>query len=494
MADATASPLPAAPASDSAEAVQARKQSNLAYTFMSLGHVQREAMSVFYDFCRIVDDIADDPDKPDADKATELGAWREDIQACYRGAANLTLAREMAPVIEQFQIREADLLAIIDGVSMDIGNRRYETFDDLRQYCYGVASAVGLVSVRIFGCTDPRIDEFAEALGYALQFTNILRDVVEDYQEMGRVYLPQAEMRAFGVSEQDFDSPADNDNCRRLFRLCHYRCKHFFNKARRLLPAGDRQKLKAALIMGAIYEDILDRIAENDFRLTAQRTRLSKGRKLHLVWRTLRELKQPLPARRAPGKALVWGGGIAGITAAIELGEQGYTPVLLESKAYLGGRAHSLSDAPTGLTLDNGQHIVMGCYTAFLRLMERLGINHKFARQARLRVPYVSPGGQWSELAAGDTFAPMHLIGGLLNFGALTRADQISIAAFGARMRMGAQPADHQTAESWLREHGQTDGAMRALWEPFCVAALNEPTRTACAQLLFETIKRSLFG
>lgn len=494
MADATANPLPAAPASDSAEAVQARKQSNLAYTFMSLGKVQREAMSVFYDFCRVVDDIADDPDKPDADKAAQLGAWREDIRAAYAGSSQLTLAAELAPVIERFNVREADLLAIIDGVSMDIGGRRFETFDDLRQYCYGVASAVGLVSVRIFGCTHPRIDDFAETLGYALQFTNILRDVVEDYRDMGRVYLPQEEMRAFGVTEADFDNPADNENCQRLFRLCHYRCKHFFNKARRLLPASERQNLKAALIMGAIYEDILDQIAANNFRLTGERVRLSKRRKLHLVWRTLRELKRPLPVQRAPGKALVWGGGIAGITAAIELGQQGYTPTLLESKSYLGGRAHSLNDAPTGLTLDNGQHIVMGCYTAFLQLLDQLDIAHKFERQDRLRVPYVSPGGDWSELAAGGSAAPLHLLGGLFNFGALSSQDRIAITLFGARMRLGAQPADHQTAESWLLEHGQTEGAIRALWEPFCVAALNEPTKTACAKLLFETIRRSLFG
>lgn len=494
MAEATATPIPAAPASSSAEAVQARKQSNLAYTFMSLGKEQREAMAVFYDFCRVVDDIADDPDKPDEHKTAELSAWREDIRAVYAGSSQLSLARELAPVIRRFDVREADLLAIIDGVSMDIGGRRFETFEDLRQYCYGVASAVGLVSVRIFGCTDPKIDEFAETLGYALQFTNILRDVVEDYRDMGRVYLPQSEMRAFGVREEDFANPADNENCRRLFRLCHYRCKHFFNKARRLLPASDRQKLKAALIMGAIYEDILDKIAANHFRLTGERTRLSKGRKMHLVWRTLRELKRPLPIARAPGKALVWGGGIAGITAAVELGQQGYTPTLLESKAYLGGRAHSLNDAPTGLTLDNGQHIVMGCYTAFLQLLERLGIDDKFERQARLRVPYVSPGGQWAELAASDSAAPLHLLSGLFNFSALSSRDRMAITFFGAKMRLGAEPADHQTALSWLREHGQTDGAIRALWEPFCVAALNEPTKTACARLLYETIRRSLFG
>ncbi|MGE9295998.1 MAG: hydroxysqualene dehydroxylase HpnE [Puniceicoccales bacterium] len=494
MAQATANPIQATPAVDSPEAKQARKQSNLAYTFVSLDRDRRDAMSVFYDFCRVVDDIADDPERSDEDKARQLGAWRKEIIACYEGAEKLSLAAEMAPVIKRFNVRQEDLLAIVDGVSMDIGNRRYETFDDLRKYCFGVASAVGLVSVRIFGCTHPDIDEYAETLGYALQFTNILRDVVEDYRDMGRVYLPQAELRAFGVKESDFSDPANNENCRRLFRLCHYRCKHFFNKARRLLPASERGNLKAALIMGAFYEDILDKIAARDFRLTGERVRLPKQRKVQLVIQTLRGLKRPLPVRTAPGKAAVWGGGIAGITAAIELGQQGFTPVLLESKAYLGGRSHSLTDAPSGLRLDNGQHIVMGCYETFLQLVDRIGVEHKFTKQERLRVPYVSDGGEWSELAAKEIPAPLHLLGGLLAFGALTRRDQLAITTFGAKMRFGAEPADNQTALSWLKEHGQTEGSLRALWEPFCVAALNEPLKTACARLLYETLRRSLFG
>jgi len=494
MAEVTVSSLPPAPSADSPEAKQARKQSNLAYTFVSLDRDRREAMAVFYDFCRVVDDIADDPGKPDGDKIAALAAWREDIEACYRPGAPLSLATELAPVIRRFDVRRQDLLAIIDGVSMDIGERRYETFDDLRQYCFGVASAVGLVSVRIFGCVHPQIDAYAETLGYALQFTNILRDVVEDYAEMGRVYLPQEELRAFGVREEDLANPADSERCQRLFRLCHYRCKHFFNKARRLLPASERRNLKAALIMGAFYEDILDRIAGNGFRLTRERIRLPKQRKVQLAVQTLRGLRRPLPTRREPGRAVVWGGGVAGVTAAIELGEQGFTPTLLESKAYLGGRSHSLTDAPSGLRLDNGQHIVMGCYHAFLSLLERLGVDHKFTRQDRLCVPYVSPGGEWSELAAKEGPPPFHLLGGLLNFEALSTNDRFAIMAFGAKMRLGGEPADHQTALNWLREHGQTAGAIRALWEPFCVAALNERLETACARLLHETLRRSLFG
>ncbi|MEM9227277.1 MAG: squalene/phytoene synthase family protein, partial [Verrucomicrobiota bacterium] len=252
--------------SDSKEAVQARKKSNLAFTFMSLEPERREAMAVFYDFCRIVDDIADDPDRPDDWKQQQLDAWRADIEACFRSQPGpLTLAAELQPIIHRYEVKKEDLLAIIDGVGMDIGGARFQTFRDLQRYCYGVASAVGLVSIRIFGCTHPQTPAFAEALGYALQFTNILRDVVEDRVEMGRVYLPQDELAAFGLTEDDLLDPAQNPACERLFRLCYYRCKHFFNQARRLLPASERQNLKAALVMGAFYEDILEKIAAGGF-------------------------------------------------------------------------------------------------------------------------------------------------------------------------------------------------------------------------------------
>ncbi|MBC2595346.1 FAD-dependent oxidoreductase [Ruficoccus amylovorans] len=481
--------------SESKEAVQARKKSNLAFTFMSLEPERREAMAVFYDFCRIADDIADEPGRTDDQKRAELDAWRKEIESCYRvDGVPIKLMAEMKPVIDRYGVEKADLLAIIDGVSMDIGGARFASFEHLRRYCYGVASAVGLVSIKIFGCTHPRTPEFAETLGYALQFTNILRDVVEDKVKMGRVYLPQDELAALEVSEDDLANPAANPACQKLFRLCYYRCKHFFNKARRLLPDSERQNLKAALVMGAFYEEILEKIAAGGFALTVERTRLSKPQKLRLLWRTLREAKRPGRPRSLPGRAAVLGGGVAGITAALELGLEGFTPHLYEARTYLGGRAHSLTDAATGLTIDNGQHIVMGCYTGFLKLAELLGITDKLERQPSMRVPYVSPGGRWSELAAQPLPAPFNLLAGLFKFSELNTADRLAILRMGLVMRLEAVPADDETAAHWLRRHGQTAGSVRALWEPFCVAALNEPTSTASARLLHETLRRSLFG
>lgn len=538
----------AVPGSQTAEAAAARRSSNLAFSFLSLDSGQRQAMRVFYDFCRRVDDVADDRERPDADKAAELAQWRREVTlACQQagvptsaanvsasvaGAANVSTGAaagqradavgrqpagaatgqnnpgatvadyalslrycgEMVEVIRRYRLREADLLAIVDGVSMDIGSPRYETFEDLRAYCYGVASAVGLCCVRIFGCTSERIDAFAEALGYALQFTNILRDVVEDYVEMGRVYLPQAELRAFGVKEADLAAPADNERCRRLFALCHYRATHFFAKARRLLPEEDRDKLKAALVMEAFYRDILAKIKASDFRLTQKRVRLGKGRKFALLLRSLWQGRRPVPACQQPCRVAVLGGGVAGISAAIGLGAEGFTPVLYEARPQLGGRAHSFTDASSGITLDNAQHIAMGCYDAFIGFLRRLNIAHKFSAQSAIRVPYRSAGGRQTALNAPNLPAPLHLLVALVGLKAITWQDRFAIIRLGAVIRFGREPAAELTAAQWLRKHGQSKGAINALWEPFCLAALNTPLETSSARVLAETLRRSLLG
>lgn len=483
------------------QAVAARKSSNLAFALRSLEPRRRHAMEVFYDFCRVVDDIVDDGDDADSVRAQKLDEWRSVIRGVCGGAtdghfpdATESLASQLARVIQEFELPSDDLLAIVDGCAMDIGSRRYETVDDLRQYCYGVASAVGLVSIRIFGCTHPDTRAYAETLGYALQFTNILRDVVEDRAEMGRVYLPQAELRAFGLTEADLDAPADNPNCQRLFRLCYYRCKHFFNKARRLMPESERHNLTAAFVMAAFYEAILEKIRESGFRLGDARIGLSKGRKISLLLKTLRQAKRPLPPKAKPGRVLVWGGGISGMCAALELGRQGFTPVLLESRSRLGGRAHSLTEPKSGLVLDNGQHILMGCYHAFLRFIDTLGSRDRLASASELRVPYSKADGGFSVLAAGALPAPLHLLSGLMRFDALDGADKLAIIRLGSALRLSGAPKPDLTARAWLDQHRQTPGAIRALWEPFCVAALNESLDSASATLLWETLKRSLFG
>ncbi|MGF1452395.1 MAG: squalene/phytoene synthase family protein, partial [Opitutales bacterium] len=492
MAEFISSDSPAPPPSAAPEAVAARNQSNLAFALRGLSPERRAAMCVFYDFCRRVDDIADDPALPAAEKCAQLEAWRRALRACYEGG-DPGPAAELCPVFQTYNVPLEEPMAIVDGVAMDISERRFETIDDLLHYCWHVASAVGLVSIRIFGCDVTATREFAITLGYALQLTNILRDVVDDYRTMGRVYLQQAELRAFGVEEAALADPRQHVGAQALFRMCHYRCEHFFAKARRLMPTGERRNLGSALVMAAFYQDILRVIRRRDFRLGPGRIKLGKARKIQLMLATWREKDRPVQPLAPPRRVAVWGAGAAGLAAALEAGRRGHTPVLLEGKGHLGGRAHSYRDARTGRTVDNGQHILMGCYKAFLRLIDLLGTGDQLHVAPRLAVPYRTQRGD-SRLAAVDLPAPWHLLGALFNFRELSWNDRFAILSFGAALRLGNRPSPGTTADAWLDRLGQTSGAKRALWEPFCVAALNEPLDTADAGLLHETLRRSLFG
>lgn len=449
-------------------------------------------MCVFYDFCRRVDDIVDDSGWRDGRKTAELERWRANLRACYEGG-DLGPLEEMQPLLQRYEVPLEEPMAIIDGVAMDIGNPRYETIDDLLRYCWHVASAVGLVSIRIFGCDVSATRAFAIHLGYALQLTNILRDVVDDYRTMGRVYLPQMELRTFGVAEQDLADPSEHAGARALFRMCHYRCQHYFAKARRLMPAAERQRVGSALVMAAFYEDFLRVFARRGFRLGTRRLKLSKARKVWLLLRTFRELDRPAEPMAPPNQVCVWGAGAAGLAAALEAGRRGHTPIVLEGAAQAGGRAQSYPDRHSGQWVDNGQHILMGCYEAFLGLLDLLGTTDQLDKADRLAVPYRSAGGE-SHLAALELPAPWHLLGALVAFRELRWRDRAAILCFGLRLRLGERPQPAETAGSWLRRWRQTPGALRALWEPFCLAALNEPLMTADAGLLHETLRRSLFG
>lgn len=473
----------------------ARRKSNLAFAFLSLDREQAWAMTVFYDYCRETDDIVDDPEVPVSERFRKLSQWREAIHQIEAGQTpHWEHARDLARVVRLFQVPVRHLHEILDALSLDLEPRRYETVDDLRRYCYGVASAVGLVCIRIFGCRHPDAPAFAEELGYALQFTNILRDVVEDYHEYGRIYLPRDEMAAYGVEPAMLAAPDEHPQCQRLFRLCYFRARHHFNAAHRLLPPSDREKCKAALVMGAFYEEILETLRKRDFKLGNLPYQLPKWRKLTLFGSVIAQLAKAPPRKARAGRVAVLGGGIAGMSAATALAREGYSVDLYEARNFPGGRAHSLRDNASGLNLDNGQHIMMGCYRAFLTLAEMLGVAGRLDPQDRLRVTYAYPGDGRSTMEAWSLPAPAHMLGALLNFPEIIWEDRASIVRLGAMVRGGVRPAPHLTATEWLEENAQTPGTMRALWRPFCVAALNEEPEEASARLLFETLRRSLFG
>ena len=161
-----------------------RKKSNLAFAFFCLDKERAKDMEIFYAFCRLMDDIADEPARAAPEKRAELASWKGEISRIYGGSKDLSpLGGEMADVRG---IPQEYIQAIIDGVMRDTVDEPFRTFEDIRNYCYGVASAVGLASIYIFGFKNPRTKLYAEALGYALQFTNILRDVAYDMSTQNR--------------------------------------------------------------------------------------------------------------------------------------------------------------------------------------------------------------------------------------------------------------------------------------------------------------------
>lgn len=474
----------------------ARRKSNLAFSFLCLEEERRLAMADFYDFCRQADDIVDDPDRSDAEKQARLDQWRQEIAACYRPGdiPKTPLGVRLRDIIHRYAVPREPMEAILDGLQMDIGSRRFASFEELRRYCYGVASAVGLVCIRIFGCRHPHSERYAENLGYALQLTNILRDVVEDITEYGRVYVPQDEMQALGVTEEMLREPWKHWACQQLYRQLAFRARHYFARAHRYLVSEDCQALEAARIMSAFYQEILHRLEANGCRPQQKKVKLGKAKKVQLLLHTRQSVRRPHRSSRLPGTVAVLGAGVAGMAASVALAREGFRVVLVEARKQVGGRAGSFVDSSSGLVLDNGQHIAMGCYREFLQLADWLGVREKLRAQERLDLTFVGGDGQRSTLRAARWPAPWHLLAALVGCRGFSWGDRVAILRLGLHLQNGPPPGAAETVGSWLERLQQPPNTLRLLWKPFCLAALNEPLETASARLLHSTLRRSLFG
>jgi phytoene synthase len=241
------------------------------YAFLILTAEKRRAIIAVWDFCRAVDDAVDKP--PDAaHAAAALARWRAELAACFEGERPTTpQGQQLQPFIHRFNLPRGSFADLIDGVEMDLNTRRYQTFDDLYQYCLRVASAVGLISIEIFGYQDPRVRDYAVDLGVALQLTNILRDVSADLAA-GRLYVPLEDLERFGCTEDDLRAETaragrgvGTERVRQLLAYQAQRARLYFERAREMLPRSETRRLAAARIMGAIYLGILTRIERADY-------------------------------------------------------------------------------------------------------------------------------------------------------------------------------------------------------------------------------------
>lgn len=266
-------------AAPSAEEITRRSKSNLALAFIALPRERRQDISLFYAFCRVVDDLADEPDLPLEERRTGLQRWREALRAPAEDEPSLAPA--VRELIAKYSLNPEHFSEIITGCEMDLAGARYGTWEELRAYCYRVASVVGLISIEIFGYRDPRCREYAVELGLALQITNILRDVGEDYRNGGRIYLPAEDLARFGYTEEELARGVRNEAFLQLMRFEAERAHGFYQKAVAALPVGDRRNMVAAEIMRSIYGAILARMESDRFRVFDQRYRLTRWEK---VW------------------------------------------------------------------------------------------------------------------------------------------------------------------------------------------------------------------
>ena len=271
---------------------------NFYYAFRTLPGRQRRAVHATYAFCRTCDDIADD-DLPLEDKERLFAHIREMLLQSRNGTADDPIFVALRDAAETYSIPAHYFEEVIQGVELDLTQSRFDTFDELRAYCYKVASAVGLICIEVFGYTDPSAREYAVDLGIAMQLTNILRDLRED-AERGRIYLPRDELAKFGYSEDELFAGVVNDPFRRLMQFQADRARRYFASGRRLVPLLSPRSRACVRVLHDLYSRILDRIESADFDVFKERISLGDREKLLLMaklW-ALSLIPITLPLRR----------------------------------------------------------------------------------------------------------------------------------------------------------------------------------------------------
>lgn len=262
-----------------------REAGNFYWGFISLGYHERMAIYALYNFARQVDDEAD---TVGLDNLPErLATHRQRISRAVAGEyGDDPILRVLSEAIERYQIPERELQMLVDGVETDYHKARYANFDDLRAYCYLVASVVGRMCVRIFGFSDPVALERADDLGLALQLVNILRDVREDAVEMKRVYLPQDELAHYGIPESSFVTGDIADGWADFVTHHIARARSFFESGYEVLRYIPRRPAACVGTMAGIYGELLKKIERDPALPLRKRAALSKTEKLRVVVRS----------------------------------------------------------------------------------------------------------------------------------------------------------------------------------------------------------------
>lgn len=303
-----ANPAPAAPlqlrtAFGICRHITRKAARNFYYAFLVLPRRKRDALSAVYAFMRHADDISDDPALPIPEKRERLKAWLDALHRVVGGEpTDDPILMAVALSQSRYNIPVELLEKLVYGTAMDcvIGDAStdgspavlYRTFSELYDYCYHVASVVGLVCIKVFGYRDPAAEPLAEKVGVAFQLTNIIRDVKED-AAMGRIYLPQEDLDRFGVAASTFRDAANTTALQALLAFEAERARQYYTAGRELIPLVDEQCRPALWCLIEIYRQLLEKIAARNFDVCSQRVRLTPAEKLRIVakalWRRITE-------------------------------------------------------------------------------------------------------------------------------------------------------------------------------------------------------------
>jgi 15-cis-phytoene synthase len=266
------------------EGVARREAKNFYYSFLLLRRPERNAMCAMYAFMRYCDDLSDDESV--ADRAGSISRWKADLESALSGKApEHALWPAFIDAVARYKIPQQYFFDMIDGVSSDLEPRQVQTFEELYDYCYHVASVVGLTIIHIFGFDDPAALKLAEKCGIAFQLTNILRDVKEDAGKQ-RIYLPATDLKQFGVTPAELNAGSVSDALRKLLRFEAQRARQYYRESAPLVPmihAESRASLRALI---GIYSRLLDKIEAANYEVLAQRVRIPNWEKVWILVRS----------------------------------------------------------------------------------------------------------------------------------------------------------------------------------------------------------------
>jgi len=264
---------------DFCRAVAHKHGANFSVGFRFLPKAKRRAVYAAYAYCRFADDIADDPGSGISER---LAAWQAELDACYAGSPEHPITIALADALKHFAIPKSAFVALIDGCRQDLVKTRYETFEELLHYCELVAASISDISLAIFGYRKDSAIAHGRDLSTALQLTNVTRDIGDDLAR-DRVYVPQEDLRRFGVSERDLFARRETPEVQRLIEFQIDRAEGYFHAAEPLLEELEFDARFPVLLMGGIYATVLGKLRKDPLVVIRRRLSLSKWQKLAVV-------------------------------------------------------------------------------------------------------------------------------------------------------------------------------------------------------------------